>query len=104
MIKLSRAALAVGALFTLALAPVLPAAAADSAVVSFHCASSDSGCTVEVRLGTLEDPAQAIPYGSRHIDRGANWDVDSGGLQVFYKDKDGKWQRISPARDTKIDV
>ena len=102
MMKLAR--LAACALFTIALAWGLPAAAADPATVSFRCASSDTVCSVTVRLGTLESPDQAIPYGTRHLDKGAAWDVDSGGLFVFYKAKDGTWQRIAATHDMKIDT
>ncbi len=104
MINLTRATLVACGVFTIAVSSALPAVASDSGIVSFRCASADAGCNVEIRLGTLDSPDQAAPYGSKHIDKDSTWDVDSGGLYVFYKGKDGSWQRVAGNRDSKIDL
>ncbi|MEO6991710.1 MAG: hypothetical protein ABI346_01650 [Candidatus Baltobacteraceae bacterium] len=61
------------------------AALADNgATVTFRDASYDK-VTIEVRVGSSADPSASIPFGDQTLTKGQSWDVDTGGLIVFWR-------------------
>ena len=61
----------------------LPAVAdGTGTTVTFQDASYDK-VTVQVRLGS--SPDNSIPFGDQTLTKGQTWDVDTGGLVVFWR-------------------